>query len=192
MTLFSFIASSTTNLMLRGCQGRGRSLHASRTEVLRSVSSTPSSATMSTATTEPTATTELAEPEPTAPPEPTEEPSPTEAQATDRTAEGDVDDATEPVVDEPTETVEQSGPTVRVLFAPTVDIQLTVYGVINGQDVLLFDGFVAAGTQTEVFEAGYFKVWTSDLNDTWVTNLDTGQTFYMSDLDGEGSFDLAP
>ena len=74
----------------------------------------------------------------------------------------------------------------------TVDIQLTVYGVINGQDVLLFDGFVAAGTQTEVFEAGYFKVWTSDLNDTWVTNLDTGQTFYMSDLDGEGSFDLAP
>ena len=146
-----------------------------------------------TATIEPTATPEPEVIEPTARSEQTAEPRATEIQEaapgdSDAPVEPDADEAAAPAEETAEESEAPSGPTVRVLFTPTADVYLTVYG--DGE--LKFEGLVPAGTQTEVFEAGFFQVFTSDLNDTWVTNLDTGQNFYMSDIDGEGSFDLAP
>jgi cytoskeletal protein RodZ len=65
---------------------------------------------------------------------------------------------------------------VTVSFSPTADISLTV----TGDGVVIFDGFVAAGETVGPFDATHFDVYTSDAASTYVTNLDSGQTFLMS------------
>jgi cytoskeleton protein RodZ len=104
---------------------------------------------------------------------------------------GDAGEASEPTVEE--EPVEEppvpTGPTVTVVFNPTADIWLTV---IDDTGYVWWDGYVAAGATVGPFTAAYFDVFTSDVNDTWITNMDVGTPFIMSEADGEGSFGLAP
>ena len=80
------------------------------------------------------------------------------------------------------------GPGVTVTFTPSADIVLTVIG----DGVVLWDGPVAAGSTAGPFTANFFEVYTSDVNDTWITNLDVGTPFIMSEADGPYDFTLAP
>jgi cytoskeletal protein RodZ len=82
-----------------------------------------------------------------------------------------------------------TGPTVTVVFNPTADIWLTV---IDDTGYVWWDGLVPAGGSAGPFTAAYFDVYTSDLNDTWITNMDVGTPFIMNEADGEGAFVLAP
>jgi cytoskeletal protein RodZ len=82
-----------------------------------------------------------------------------------------------------------TGPTVTVVFNPTADIWLTV---IDDTGYVWWDGFVPAGGTAGPFTAAYFDVYTSDVNDTWITNIDNNTTFIMNEAEGEDSFGLAP
>jgi cytoskeletal protein RodZ len=162
----------------------------------------PSPTPTATPTMEPSPTTEPATiVQPTETPRATVEPSPTAsggALATRRGSSGAAsgegslggagdDEPTE--VAPPTEETERpTGPVVTVLFTPSVDIVLTVIG----DGVVLWDSPVAAGESTPEFTASLFEVYTSDVNDTWVTNVDTGDTFIMNEADGPADFTLAP
>ena len=164
----------------------------------------PSPTPTATPTLEPSPTTEPATiSEPTQIPAASSEPSPTPtggALATRRGAgaaaseEGSTSDVggDQPTKEATTapETEEESptGPVVTVQFTPSVDVVLTVIG----DGVVLWDGPIAAGSTAGPFTASLFEVYTSDVNDTWVTNLDTGDTFIMNEADGPDDFTLAP
>lgn len=77
-----------------------------------------------------------------------------------------------------------NGPQVTVSFAPSADLYLTVIG----DGTVLYDGSVGSGQVVGPFTASSFDVYTSDPASTYITNEDTGSTFYMS----TNSFTLAP
>jgi hypothetical protein len=143
-------------------------------------------------------------PSPTATPEPEDEDDGALAAFATASSGGDEPEPTATpeeeieVAEEPTATIEEevaeepptpTGPTVTVSFSPTADIWLTV---IDDTGYVWYDGAVAAGETVGPFTAAYFDFYTSDVNDTWITNHDTGNTFYMGEEDGEGSYSLAP
>ncbi len=90
----------------------------------------------------------------------------------------------EPVVEEQPET--PSGDMTQLQFAPTADISLSV----TGDGVVLYDGFVAAGTVVGPFSAVSFEIYTSDVNDTSIINVATGVSFVVSYDEGALSFYL--
>lgn len=94
----------------------------------------------------------------------------------------------EPVMEEPVveETAPPSGDLTQLSFSPTADITLSVIG----DGVVLYEGYLGAGQVVGPFEAVSFEIYTSDVNDTSITNHATGQTFVVSYDEGEQSFRL--
>ena len=88
-------------------------------------------------------------------------------------AEAEVAEATQLALDESLLTLS---------FSPAVGIYLTVIG----DGTVIFDGNVAAGEIRGPYNASTFDIYTSDPVNTNITNLDSGQTFYM----GSNSFSL--
>jgi hypothetical protein len=48
---------------------------------------------------------------------------------------------------------------------------------VTGDGVVLYDGFVAAGTVLGPYSAVGFEIYTSNVGATFITNLDTGEAF---------------
>jgi cytoskeleton protein RodZ len=90
----------------------------------------------------------------------------------------------EPVVEEEPVDEEPEAPTgnmTQLQFAPTADVTLS----ISGDGVVLYDGYVAAGTVIGPFSAVSFEIYTTNAAATSITNLDDGNSFVVS-------FDEAP
>ena len=94
------------------------------------------------------------------------------------------DSATQQAESDAATQVAANGPQVTVSFAPSADVYLTVIG----DGTVLYDGSAGAGQTVGPFTASSFSVYTSDPASTYITNEDTGSTFYMS----TNSFTLAP
>ena len=127
-------------------------------------------------------------PEPTATAKPEKTPTPdadaTDAAATEEAqaaAEADAAAAEEAQAAEATQEA-ISASLLTISFSPAADIYLTV----TGDGVVIFDGNVAAGESVGPFDATQFSVYTSDVANTYITNLDTGTEFIM----GSNSFNL--
>jgi len=137
---------------------------------------------------QPTATTEL----------PTEvtQVMPSAVVATSQPAETDAP-ATDPPAPPPTEVVEQpgqaaveqepppSGDVLTLSFRATADVYLSI--VADG--ISLWEGPLAAGQSTQQYQGQNFEVYTTSVDNTFVTNYATGQEFIMPGS-GEGSFFL--
>ena len=113
-------------------------------------------------------------PRPTVTREPENTPTP-DAEATDQAvaAAQEEADAAAAAADSTQQAIDAA--MVTVSFSPATAIYLTV----TGDGVVIFDGSVAAGETVGPFNATHFEVYTSDAANTYVTNLDTGQTFFM-------------
>lgn len=126
----------------------------------------------------------------------------TGASAPERVVEAPVEVVEEPVVEETYEepVVEEyyeepvsqeepaapSGDLTQLQFAPTVDITLSV----SGDGVVLYDGYVPAGTVIGPFSAVSFEIYTSNAAATSITNVAVGNTFVVSYSEGPLSFYL--
>ena len=88
-----------------------------------------------------------------------------------------------PVVEAP---APPTGDVTRLSFAPSADITLSVVG----DGVVLYDGFVGAGTVLGPYDAVGFEIYTSNAGATFITNIATGVTFQFAYDESELFFNL--
>lgn len=94
----------------------------------------------------------------------------------------------EPIVEEAPveETAPPSGDMTQLQFSPTADITLSV----SGDGIVLYDGFVGAGTVVGPFSAVGFEIYTSNVGATLITNLGNGVEFQFGYDPSELYFNL--
>ncbi len=129
------------------------------------------------------ALTAVAQPEPDV--EPTDEP----VQVQEEQPEVFVEEEPEPeFVEAPPveESAPPAGDMTQLRFAPTSDITLSIVG----DGVVLYDGFVAAGTVLGPYSAVGFEIYTSNVGATYITNLANGVEFQIAYDEGELYFPL--
>ncbi len=84
------------------------------------------------------------------------------------------------------ETAPPSGDMTQLQFTPSADLTISIIG----DGVVLYDGFVSAGTILGPFDAVSFEIYTSNVGNTNITNVATGVTFQMAYDEGELLFYL--